>query len=55
MNTLTALIIGFVAALLYARGKADPVRAFLLDLKRLYRWCRSKWENREEWKKDTDG
>lgn len=55
MNTLTALIIGFVSALFYARGKADPVRAFLLDLKRLYRWGRAAWGNRGEWKKDISG
>ena len=55
MNTLLALIIGFVSALFYSRGKADPVRSFQLDLKRLYRWLKAKWQGRQSWKEDSDG
>jgi len=54
MNTIFALITGFVAALFYSRGKADPVRAFQHDLKRLTRWLKAKWEGRKDWKKDQD-
>jgi len=54
MNILFALIIGFVAALFYSRGKADPVRSFKFDLKRIYRWLKAKWKNRKEWKGDAD-
>lgn len=54
MNTLIALLIGFVSALFYSRGKADPVRSFQLDLKRFYRWLIVKWEGRREWKNSPD-
>ncbi|MCC5848949.1 MAG: hypothetical protein JJU29_12755 [Verrucomicrobia bacterium] len=44
MNTLIVFVVGFTSAILYSRGKADPVQSLKVDAKRAGRWCRKTWE-----------
>ncbi len=43
MNTIIVFVVGFTTALLYSRGKADPVQSLVVDAKRVGRWCAKQW------------
>lgn len=42
MNTIIVFVVGFASAILYARGKADPVASLKVDASRFGRWCARK-------------
>lgn len=45
MNSIIVFLVGFTSAILYSRGKADPVASLKIDSKRVGRWCVRKFKD----------